>query len=116
LFATREKEYPMPVIGTFARADNGYTGTMQTLMLKGSVAFVANNTKSGDAAPDFKIVVGDIEIGAAWRKTKKGSDQTYLRCRLDDPAWPDAIWAILYEKADDNGLELLWRRQRRDVE
>ncbi len=106
----------MPVIGTFAPADGGYTGTIRTLTLKGNVNFVANDKKSGDAAPDFKIMVGDIEIGAAWRKTKQGSDQTYLRCRLDDPAWPDAIWAILYEKADDNALPLHWRRQRRDVE
>jgi uncharacterized protein (DUF736 family) len=103
----------MPVIGMFAPAADGYTGTVRTLTLNGSVNFVTHDHKAGDSAPDFKITLGDIEIGAAWRKTKQGSDQTYLRVRLDDPAWSHPIWAIMPEVAADGVLSLMWRRPRR---
>ena len=33
-----------------------------------------------------------------WRKTKQGTDQTYLRVRLDDPAWPQPIWGVLHRE------------------
>ena len=41
--------------------------------------------RRADGAPDFRISPGTAEIGAAWRKTKQGTDETYLRVRLDDP-------------------------------
>ena len=104
----------MPVIGTFTPAKDGYAGTIRTLVLNARVHICANDRKASDSAPDFRITLGTSEIGAAWRKTKQGGDQTYLRVRLDDPSWPQPIWGILLEAPEDGVVRLIWRRDTRD--
>ena len=104
----------MPVIGTFAAVKDGYAGTIRTLMLKAQVRIVANDRKLSDDAPDFRISLGTTEIGAAWRKTKSGTDQSYLRVRLDDPAWPQPIWGVLLEATEDGVIRLVWSRPKRE--
>lgn len=102
----------MPVIGTFSAVNNGYAGIFHTLSTNAPIRFLVNDRKETESAPDFRIVHGNTEIGAAWRKTKQGSEQTYLRVRIDDPAWPQPIWAILLEATDDNVVRLVWRRDK----
>jgi uncharacterized protein (DUF736 family) len=104
----------MPVIGTFSAVKDGYTGSLRTLMLNGRVTIIANHRTDSEGAPDFRIVFGATEIGAAWRKTKQGTGHTYLRVRLDDPAWPQPIWGVLLAATDDGVLRLIWSRQTRD--
>jgi uncharacterized protein (DUF736 family) len=53
-------------------------------------------------------------IGAAWRKTKQGSEKTYLRVKLDDPTLPQPIWGALLETTEDGVARLLWRRDRNE--
>ncbi len=100
----------MPVIGTFAPSKDGYTGELRTLTLRGRVRFVANDHKSPEGAPDYRVFLGDAEIGAAWRKAKQGRTESTLRVRLDDPTWPQPVWAILYESTEDGVIRLVWRR------
>jgi uncharacterized protein (DUF736 family) len=104
----------MPVIGTFSAVKDGYTGSIRTLMLNGRVKIIARDRKSSEGAPDFTISLGATEIGAAWRKTKHGSAQTYLRVRLDDPAWPQPVWGVLLEAPEDGVARLIWSRPKRD--
>ena len=68
----------MPVIGTFTAVKDGYAGTIRTLTLNARVNVVANDDKESDKAPDFRILAGGNEIGAAWRRTKQGTEETYL--------------------------------------
>ena len=100
----------MPVIGTFSAVKDSYAGSIRTLMLNGRVRIVPNERKAGADAPDFRISLGNTEIGAAWRKTKQGTEQSYLRVRLDDPAWPEPIWGVLMESTEDGVVRLVWRR------
>lgn len=104
----------MPVIGTFSAVKDGYAGSIRTLMLNGRVSIFANDRKATNGAPDFRILLGNTEIGAAWRKTKQGTEQSYLRVRLDDPAWPQPIWGVLLEATDDGVVRLIWNRQKPD--
>ena len=104
----------MPVIGTFSAVKDGYAGSIRTLMLNGRVRITTNDRKDLAGAPDFRISLGMTEIGAAWRKTKKGSEQSYLRVRLDGPAWPQPVWGVLLEAAEDGVVRLIWNRQKRD--
>lgn len=104
----------MPVIGTFSTVKDGYAGSIRTLTLNGRVKIAAINRKESENAPDFRVLLGATEIGAAWRKTKQGTEQSYLRIRLDDPSWPQPIWAVLIEATEDGILRLIWSRQRRD--
>lgn len=104
----------MPVIGTFSAVKDGYAGTIRTLTMTTKVQIVANDRKGTDGAPDFRIMAGTAEIGAAWRKTKQGSEETYLRVKLDDPTLPHPIWGALLETSEDGVARLLWRRDRKD--
>jgi uncharacterized protein (DUF736 family) len=104
----------MPVIGTFSAVKDGYAGTIRTLTLTAKVSILANDRKEGTGAPDFRIMAGASEIGAAWRKTKQNSEETYLRVKLDDPTLPQPIWGALLETSEDGVARLLWRRDRKD--
>lgn len=104
----------MPVIGTFKPDKDGYAGTIRTLTLNAKVRIVANDSKHAAGAPDFRILAGVSEIGAAWRKTAE-DQSSYLSVRLDDPSLPAPIRAALIEKTDDGVLRLLWRREKREA-
>ena len=104
----------MPVIGTFSAVKDGYAGTIRTLTISAKVSILANDRKESEGAPDFRIMAGTTEIGAAWRKTKQGSEETYLRVKLDDPTLPQPIWGALLETTEDGVARLLWRRDRRE--
>jgi uncharacterized protein (DUF736 family) len=77
----------MATIGTFTASDNGYTGSVKTLTLNVKAKFVATEAEN-DKAPNFRIVAGATEFGAAWKKTAKESDREYLSVKLDDPSFP----------------------------
>jgi uncharacterized protein (DUF736 family) len=66
----------MPVIGTFSAVKDGYAGTIRTLTLSVKVQLVANDRNEADGTPDFRIMAGTVEIGAAWRRPRRGSDET----------------------------------------
>ena len=104
----------MPVIGTFKPDKDGYAGTIRTLTLNAKVRIVANDQKHSTGAPDFRILAGLSEIGAAWRKTAE-DQSSYLSVRLDDPALPAPVRAALIEKTDDGVLRLVWRREKREA-
>jgi uncharacterized protein (DUF736 family) len=102
----------MAIIGSFSAVNDGYAGTIRTLSTNARVKIVANDRKETEGAPDFRVVLGATEIGAVWRRIKQGTDQSYLRVRLDDPGWPQPIWAILTEAAEDGTARLIWRRDK----
>ena len=104
----------MPVIGTFSVVKDGYAGTIRTLTMTAKVNILANDRKDSDGAPDFRIMAGAAEIGAAWRKTKQGSEETYLRVKLDDPILPHPVWGALLEAKEDGVARLIWRRERKE--
>jgi uncharacterized protein (DUF736 family) len=104
----------MPVIGTFSVAKDGYAGTIRTLTLNAKVQLVANERREADGAPDFRIMIGTAEIGAAWRRPRRGSDETYLSVRLDDPALPQPIFGALIDDAASATARLIWRRDKKD--
>ena len=104
----------MSVIGTFtATKEGGWTGSIRTLTIDVKARFVPNDNKENEAAPAFRIFVGNSEIGAAWRKQSSGEHpREYLSVRLTDPALPEAISAALFEGDDRNSAQLLWRAKR----
>jgi uncharacterized protein (DUF736 family) len=110
----RLQEFTMPVIGTFTAVKDGYAGTIKTLTISAKINILANDRRDSEGAPDFRIVTGTSEIGAAWRRSKQGSEGTYLRVKLDDPSLPHPIWGALIESSDDGVARLLWRRDRKE--
>ncbi|HKJ62598.1 MAG TPA: DUF736 domain-containing protein [Hyphomicrobiales bacterium] len=102
----------MSVIGTFAATRDGYAGRIRTLTINSRVRIIANDRKTKEGAPDYRVVAGEAEIGVAWRIVKPGSEASHLRVRLDDPALSKPIWAALIEPAADGVNLLIWRRHK----
>jgi uncharacterized protein (DUF736 family) len=104
-------EIIMANIGTFTAQNNSFAGTVRTLTLNVKVKFVPN-AKESENAPDYRIVAGNFEIGAAWKKVSK-ADRPYLSATLDDPSFPATIYARLVE-GEDGAHNLIWSRGKGD--
>lgn len=100
----------MRIIGNFKRTQDGFEGTIVTLALNAKVKLTPNQKKS-DNAPDFLVVTGKGEAGAAWSKTKEDGTP-YLSLSLDDPSFAEPIYASLFE-ADDKSFNLVWSRPKK---
>ena len=98
-------------IGTFTANADGYTGTLRTLTLNVKTKLVAAEKKS-ENAPDFRLLAGTLEIGAAWKKTSH-ANRPYLSVTLDDPSLPGPIYAGLFE-AEEGAYNLIWTRRNGD--
>jgi uncharacterized protein (DUF736 family) len=108
-----ERNVIMANIGTFTKNETGagYTGSLKTLTLNVKAKIVpVEGEKENDKAPDFRIVAGTIECGAAWKKTGKESERDYLSVKLDDPSFAAPIYASLVE--GDDGFSLIWSRPK----
>jgi uncharacterized protein (DUF736 family) len=103
----------MATIGTFTASDNGFIGSIKTLTLNIRARF-APSEKDHDKAPDYRIVAGVTEFGAAWKKTARDSDREYLSVKLDDPSFPAPIYASLVKIEGDEGFSLIWSRRNGD--
>jgi uncharacterized protein (DUF736 family) len=99
----------MATIGSFTRASDGsFSGTIKTLTLAIRTRLIPVD-KTTDKAPDLRVVVGDIEIGAGWRKTSR-DNRDYHAVTLDDPSFPAPIYANLVEDKDRETYSLIWSR------
>ena len=99
----------MANIGTFTAQNDSFTGTVRTLTLNVKVKIVPN-AKESENAPDYRIVAGNFEIGAAWKKTSQ-ADRPYLSVSLDDPSFPATVYARLIEN-EDGTHDLIWSRSK----
>ena len=102
----------MTVIGTFSKTADGYQGTIRTMTVNVKASLVANDKNSNDKAPDFKLMVGEKEFGAAWRAKAKGEGgKPFLRVELDDPSFASPIRAALFENGEEGKGALVWSRK-----
>lgn len=96
----------MATIGTFAKNDTGFQGTIATLTLKAKISITPVEHEN-EKAPNFRVFSGSSEIGAAWSATSKAGN-SYLSVKLDDPSFAAPIICRLVET---NGTHaLVWNR------
>lgn len=100
----------MATIGSFTKSDAGFSGSVKTLALNVKAKFVPAD-KESEKAPDFRILAGTVEFGAAWKKTAQNGRE-YLSVRLDDPSFAAPIFANLIEV--DGNHSLIWSRRAAD--
>src|SRR6266853_1862152 len=99
----------MATIGTFTSNGNGFTGTVRTLALNAKAKLVRVETPS-DKSPHYRIFAGNVELGAAWQKTARGTVRDYLSVRRGDSSFPAPIYATLGEVEGQDGLQRIWSR------
>jgi uncharacterized protein (DUF736 family) len=71
----------------------------------------SSRSKRTYKAPDYRIIAGAIECGAAWKKTARDSDREYLSVKLDHPSFPAPIYASLVKGEGDDSFNLIWSRR-----
>lgn len=97
----------MSVIGHFRREGEGFTGRLATLGLDVALRLVPTSRVSAKG-PDFLALVGENEVGAAWRASDASG--ALLNVKLDDPTWPEPANVRLM--AAENGvLPMTWIRK-----
>jgi uncharacterized protein (DUF736 family) len=102
----------MAIIGKFKKLGDGYTGTIQTLLFSTAAALEPVEKKSSKKGPDFRLTIpGSRDIGAAWEKTSRDSDQAFLSVTIDDASLPAPINCALFED-EDGEYALIWSRDR----
>jgi uncharacterized protein (DUF736 family) len=105
---SNKQEIVMAQIGAFTRGEDGvFTGTIRTLALNIKARLTPAETSSNKKAPDLRVLVGNVEIGAAWRRVSK-ENTPYHSVKLDDPSFPAPIYANLVEV--DGAYALVWSR------
>ena len=101
----------MAHIGTFTRTKDGFSGTINTLMLKRQVVVIVPAIVSEtENAPSYRVLADDNEIGAGWkRNSEKAGD--YVALVVDDPSFVQPLRANLFTASSDgNTWHLIWTR------
>lgn len=103
----------MPTIGHLTRQKNGgYVGELETLTIRTKIELVPIPNKQSDTHPDFRLMAGDVEIGAAWLKVGKVSKEDYVSVTITAPEFGQKkLYANLGRTAgqsDPDMLSLIW--------
>jgi len=97
----------MSTIGTFAKTADGFAGAINTLTLNVKSVQFRPTEKTEGKGPDYRVMAGAAELGAAWKKTSDDG-RDYLSVKLDDPSLDREIFAKLFD--GDEGYDLVWYR------
>jgi len=89
---------------------DGYVGSIRTPTFNAKLRRMLIDNKTKEDQPDFRILYGMQEVGAAWKaKTHEAEPRDYLSAFIDDPSFPEPLRGAMFE---DNGkLSLVWRRK-----
>ena len=98
----------MATIGTFTKHEDGFNGTLKTLALNVKLKIVPI-AKDNGKGPDYRVLAGAMEIGAAWKRQSK-ANRSYLSVRIDDPSFVGPVDARLID-GEDGESTLFWSRR-----
>ena len=98
----------MSTIGTFTKQEDGFNGTLKTLSINVKLKIVPI-AKDNDNGPDYRVLAGAMEIGAAWKRQSKAKRE-YLSVKLDDPSFPAPVNARLID-TEEGSASLYWTRR-----
>lgn len=100
----------MLTIGTFTKVGELYTGTITTLTLKLTVNIIPVE-RASENAPGYRVYCNSVECGAAWAKSLEDGRGT-VSVKLDDPVFPNPVYATLTYDDTYQMFLLIWSRPR----
>jgi uncharacterized protein (DUF736 family) len=104
----------MTTIGTFtATRGGGWEGRIRTLTINVRAKIIPNDNRENAKAPDYLVMVGQVELGAAWvHLSREPSSIEYLSVHIDDPSLPEPISAAMFPAREGEEAQLVWSRRR----
>ena len=102
----------MPSIGRVTKqVDGSYKGHLATLSIRKNIEIIPLKGTKGDQ-PNFRVMAGDIEVGAGWTKTGRESGEEYISLSLAAPEFGNqTLYANLGQEAgqdEEDVLALIW--------
>jgi uncharacterized protein (DUF736 family) len=102
----------MAAIGYVTKGSDGsFKGLLKTFSIRADIAIVANDNKTSDSQPDYRVVSDGVEIGAGWNRRSQSSGQDYVSLSLAAPELgPRRIYANLGRAAGeaDDRFVIIW--------
>jgi len=102
----------MPAIGYVTKDESGtYMGQLKTLSIRAEITIQPNARKASDAQPDYRVISGDVEIGAGWNRHSETSGRDYVSLSLAAPEFgPRRLYANLGRAAGESEerFAILW--------
>ncbi len=102
----------MPAIGHVTKGEDGsFKGQLHTLSIKAGITILPNTAKTSEAQPDYRVVSGEIEIGAGWLRRSEASGRDYVSLSLAAPEFgPRRLYANLGRAAGQGEacFALIW--------
>jgi uncharacterized protein (DUF736 family) len=100
----------MPAIGYVTKDENGaFKGQLKTLSIRAEIIIAPNAGKASDAQPDYRVVSGDVEIGAGWNRHSETSGRDYVSLSLAAPEFgPRRLYANLGRAAGEERFAIIW--------
>jgi uncharacterized protein (DUF736 family) len=110
---TKTRSNHMATIGQVQRkADGSFAGTLATLTITTPITIVPIKNKKSEAAPDYRVMAGRVELGAGWTKTAESSGKQYVSLSLATPEFgTKKVYANLgraSDQDDDEVFALIW--------
>ncbi len=105
----------MATIGIVRKEDDGrFVGNLNTLAIRANIRIVPVRDKRSDTAPDYRVQTAEgVDIGVGWTRIGRESQRSYVSLKLDDPTFPNPIYANLGRAAgqdDDEVFSVIWDR------
>lgn len=102
----------MPAIGHVTlQADGSYKGRLNTLSIQRNIELLLSEKKN-ESQPDFRVLAGDVEIGAAWNRKAISSGKDFVSLSLAAPEFGDrTLYANLGRmpgSKDDKEFAIIW--------
>ncbi|WP_380926125.1 DUF736 domain-containing protein [Sphingomonas leidyi] len=93
----------MAAIGYVTKGQDGsFKGSLKTLSIRADIEIVANDNKTGDSQPDYRVTSEGVEIGAGWNRRSQTSGQDYVSLSLAAPEFgPRRLYANLGRAAGE---------------
>jgi uncharacterized protein (DUF736 family) len=100
----------MATIANLTKKEGGFTGTLVLPSLNGMKITFEPVKNPTDKGPDYRVIIGGFEAGAAWTKTSKQGN-AYISVKLSEPTFHGGTIYPVVVKSDKLGYRLDWNPQ-----
>jgi len=100
----------MATIANLTKKDGGFSGTLIIPSLNGMKITFEPVKKPTDKGPDYRVIIGGFEAGAAWTKTSKAGN-AYISVKLSEPSFHGGTIYPVVVKSERDGYRIDWSPQ-----